>query len=306
MRKFSVRQCVLGGLTACLMTAVSGVASAQVYYPMDIQVTNPEGKMETYTMYVPVDAVPGMAYQQQKVIVKDANGNDVYQTVYIPAPQQNVTKAANGGYQLSTNPWDDSATSSAPIQTVVAASPDTTAAVLGASATNDTAQIALAQQTALLSSGSSSSSSISVASSGTNSVSASAKAPTATVAASSSSGGTSLRDMELPTWVGTNTTYNTAMGQEAIAPEINKTNMISMVQHLRKLGYIVPDSLDTAIAEAPSRTKIKMLESIDWVQNKGTDPFTKAIAKASKDLEKNYGFSFENILGTSLDILDAR
>jgi len=116
------------------------------------------------------------------------------------------------------------------------------------------------------------------------------------------------RDLPLPTWTGTNTTWNTAMGQEMIAPEINKQNMLSMSQHLRRLGYIVPDSLDTAIANAPEKTRLALVEDMSKIQNSGgrDSPMLQAIGKITKDLETNYGFSFENILDNSMRILDAR
>ena len=119
---------------------------------------------------------------------------------------------------------------------------------------------------------------------------------------------TNPRDLPLPTWTGTNTTWNVAMGQEMIAPEINKQNILSMSQHLRRLGYIVPDSLDTAIANAPEKTRLALVEDINKIQNSGgrDSPMMQAIGKITKDLEANYGFSFENILDNSMRILDAR
>lgn len=118
-----------------------------------------------------------------------------------------------------------------------------------------------------------------------------------------------LRDTPLPQFVGQNTTYNTAMGQEMIAPEINKTNMLLMTDHLRKLGYIVPDSLDEAIRTAPEKTRLALVQSTRWIQKGGdsnSSPILEAIGKISRDLENNYGFSFENILDNSMRILDSK
>ena len=119
---------------------------------------------------------------------------------------------------------------------------------------------------------------------------------------------TNPRDLPLPTWTGTNTTWNVAMGQEMIAPEINKQNMLSMAQHLRRLGYIVPDTLDSAIANAPEKTRLALVEDMNKIQNSGgrDSPMLQAIGKITRDLEANYGFSFENILDNSMRILDAR
>ncbi len=118
-----------------------------------------------------------------------------------------------------------------------------------------------------------------------------------------------LRDTALPQFVGQNTTYNTAMGQEMIAPEVNKTNMLLMTEHLRKMGYIVPDSLDDAIRTAPEKTRLALVQSTRWIQKGGdsnSSPILEAIGKISKDLESNYGFSFENILDNSMRILDSK
>jgi len=297
MKGFSFKKTVLGCSVFGAVALASLAAQAQVYYPMEIQVTNAQGQLESYTMYIPGDVQQGVAYQQQQVAVTNADGTTGYQTIFVPAVQQSVSVAPDGSYQLSSNPWDD--TSSSSVQNVVAASPSVVNSVLGSSATNATAQNTLSKQTAALSTPSlQTNTALKGASSGAK--------------GGSSSGGTiadaDLRDAPLPTWVGQNTTYNTAMGQEMIAPEINKTNMLSMVAHLRSLGYIVPDSLDTAIMNAPSETRVKMLNSLAWVQHggKGDEPILKSIAKISKDLEANYGFSFENIIDRSLKILDAR
>ncbi len=287
MKMFSFKKAMLSfGITGLMMT---GIASAQVYYPVEIQVTDPNGKPESYTMYIPGEVKAGMIYQQQKVAVTNENGVTEYQTIYIPSARQTANTSSSGSYELSSNPWDE--TPSAPVQKVAVTSPETAASIVNNTATNAELQRALSSQI--------------------NVLNANTSANTAQVAAAPVATGENgnLRDMPLPEWVGHNTTYNTAYGQEMIAPEINKTNMLSIVKHLRKLGYIVPDSLDTAIAEAPSKTKLKMMEAIEYVQGGGgstSDPITQAFAKISKDLEANYGFSFENILGTSLNILDSK
>lgn len=307
MKEFSFKKAVIGCSVLGIAALMTSNALAQVYYPVEIQVTNPAGAPESYTMYIPGEVQQGISYQQQQVAITNANGVTEYQTIYVPATQQSLAVSSDGSYELSSNPWDDSA--SAPVQNVAVASASAVKGVLNNSASNAALQSTLSQQTAALT-GISSANTVAAApvSStrllGNNSSGGTTSGATSTTSSTSEN----LRDMALPTWVGQNTTYNTAYGQEMIAPEINKTNMLSMVQHLRKLGYIVPDSLDTAIAEAPSKTKVKMIEAVHWIQNGGdnNEPILKALAKVSKDLESNYGFSFENILGTSLNILDAR
>ncbi len=142
----------------------------------------------------------------------------------------------------------------------------------------------------------------------TTTTSSAAMQRTASAPAAAKSDPTNPRDLPLPTWTGTNTTWNVAMGQEMIAPEINKQNMLSMAQHLRRLGYIVPDTLDSAIASAPEKTRLALVEDMNKIQNSGgrDSPMLQAIGKITRDLEANYGFSFENILDNSMRILDAR
>lgn len=45
-------------------------------------------------------------------------------------------------------------------------------------------------------------------------------------------------------YTGAANTYGTAYGQEMIAPEVNAGNIKIMIQHLRSLGYKIPDSYD--------------------------------------------------------------
>ena len=45
-------------------------------------------------------------------------------------------------------------------------------------------------------------------------------------------------------YTGDVTTYGTAYGQEMLAPEVNQHNMNVMLQHLRELGYKIPESYD--------------------------------------------------------------
>lgn len=45
-------------------------------------------------------------------------------------------------------------------------------------------------------------------------------------------------------YTGEVTTYGKAQGQEMLAPEVNNHNMNVMIQHLRNLGYKIPESYD--------------------------------------------------------------
>ena len=53
-------------------------------------------------------------------------------------------------------------------------------------------------------------------------------------------------------YVGEATTYTDAQGQEMIAPEVNRHNMIVGLKHLRSLGYHIPNVYDDKIKNLPS------------------------------------------------------
>ncbi len=111
----------------------------------------------------------------------------------------------------------------------------------------------------------------------------------------------------LPEFTGEKTTYNTAMGQEMIAPEVNITNMLLMTEHLRKLGYEIPPELDDVIRNAPSDLRDKIGESLNDLQNGDqSDPIRKGYNFIAKGLEQGTGLSIENLLMNSLKILDSK
>lgn len=109
----------------------------------------------------------------------------------------------------------------------------------------------------------------------------------------------------LPEFVGQNTTWGTAMGQEMIAPDVNITNMLLMTQHLRKLGYQIPDGLDAIINTAPARLRRDIMNSLIELQ-RSDNPVAVASMGYAKLFEKHTGFSIENLITNSLRILDER
>lgn len=110
---------------------------------------------------------------------------------------------------------------------------------------------------------------------------------------------------QLPNFVGENTTWNTAMGQKEIAPDANITNMLLMTQHLRNMGYQIPDGLDTLINTAPQ--KIRNEIAMAMAQLKSSSHPIAAIETSLADIfEANTGLSLENLIMNSLRIVDAR
>lgn len=103
-------------------------------------------------------------------------------------------------------------------------------------------------------------------------------------------------------YIGEATTYSTAMGQEMIAPEVNRHNMLVMLEHLRKMGYKIPDSYDQKIKDMPKNYTQILHQSIGDV-NSATDPFSKMFVGMLNSVENGTGLDFDNILFNSMSIL---
>lgn len=103
-------------------------------------------------------------------------------------------------------------------------------------------------------------------------------------------------------YVGEATTWGTASGQEMIAPEVNRHNMVVMTQHLRNMGYRIPASYDQKIKDMPKAYKALLRENYDDLPN-ASDPLGKTFYKVMSDFETSSGLDFENILFNTMDIL---
>lgn len=112
-------------------------------------------------------------------------------------------------------------------------------------------------------------------------------------------------NIEKPAFIGENTTWKTAMGQREIAPDVNITNMLLMSQHLRNMGYQIPDGLDTLISTAPARLRQEIWASMKQLQN-STNPVALVSVGFAEIFESRTGFSIENLIGNSLRLIDSR
>ena len=112
-------------------------------------------------------------------------------------------------------------------------------------------------------------------------------------------------NQELPQFVGENTTWNTAMGQKEIAPDANITNMLMMTQHLRNMGYQIPDGLDNLINTAPKKLRNEIAAAMMQLKT-SSHPFARIENGLAAIFEKNTGLSLENLIMNSLRIVDAR
>ena len=112
-------------------------------------------------------------------------------------------------------------------------------------------------------------------------------------------------NQKLPDFVGENTTWNTAMGQREIAPDVNITNMLMMTQHLRNMGYQIPDGLDNLINTAPQKLRNEIAAAMAQLKS-SSHPIAKIQTSLSEIFENNTGLSLENLIMNSLRIVDER
>lgn len=103
-------------------------------------------------------------------------------------------------------------------------------------------------------------------------------------------------------YIGEATTYTDAKGQEMIAPEVNRHNMVVGLDHLRKLGYDIPEEYNDKIKNLPSAYKSLLEQNMSEVQN-NKDPFSQSFTKMMKMFEDSTGLNLNNILFNSLKIL---
>ena len=103
-------------------------------------------------------------------------------------------------------------------------------------------------------------------------------------------------------YVGEATTYTDAQGQEMIAPEVNRHNMVVGLKHLRKLGYDIPEEYDDKIRNLPSAYKEKLEQNMNE-EYQHDDPISRSFVKMMKMFEDSTGLDLNNILFNSLKIL---
>jgi hypothetical protein len=103
-------------------------------------------------------------------------------------------------------------------------------------------------------------------------------------------------------YIGEATTYTDAQGQEMIAPEVNRHNMLVVLEHLRKLGYKIPESYDQKIRDLPKNYGLKLQENYDDL-NSASDPFSTTLRQMMENIEAGTGLDFHNILFNSVNLL---
>jgi len=107
-------------------------------------------------------------------------------------------------------------------------------------------------------------------------------------------------------YVGEATTYGTAYGQEMIAPEVNRHNMLVMTQHLRNLGYKIPASYDENIKNMASDYAANLRKAYDNIAYKDHtgDPISGISSSFIGLFENATGLDTENLLFNSINLLN--
>ena len=103
-------------------------------------------------------------------------------------------------------------------------------------------------------------------------------------------------------YIGEATTYGTAYGQEMIAPEVNRHNMLVATQHLRDLGYKIPAGYDEKIKNMPKAYYKYLREAYEGLGHQN-NPFDTMFSGMLDIVEDQSGLDMENILFNSIDIL---
>ena len=103
-------------------------------------------------------------------------------------------------------------------------------------------------------------------------------------------------------YTGEVTTYGDAVGQEMLAPEVNQHNIKVMLDHLRNLGYKIPESYDTKYTSFLTDYKAQLQQEYNSLgsQNSPLDTMFSGILDV---VEEGTGLDLENLLMNSFDLM---
>lgn len=103
-------------------------------------------------------------------------------------------------------------------------------------------------------------------------------------------------------YTGEVTTYGTAYGQEMLAPEVNNHNMNVMLQHLRDLGYKIPDSYDNKFQTFTQDYANDLRNAYNGLGHQN-NPFDTMFSGFLDIVEDQSGLDMENLLFNSIDLM---
>jgi len=103
-------------------------------------------------------------------------------------------------------------------------------------------------------------------------------------------------------YIGEATSWGDANGQELLMPEVNRHNMLVFTEHLRKMGYKIPDSYDQNIKNMPQNYKKRLEKSFAEVQS-ANDPLSESFKMLMNSFEDGTGLDINNMVFNTMDIL---
>ena len=103
-------------------------------------------------------------------------------------------------------------------------------------------------------------------------------------------------------YVGEVTTYGDAVGQEMLAPEVNQHNLKVMLDHLRNLGYKIPESYNNKYSNFLSDYKNELQRAYNGVGHQN-NPFDTMFSGMLDVFESSTGLDIENLLFNSINLL---
>ena len=103
-------------------------------------------------------------------------------------------------------------------------------------------------------------------------------------------------------YTGEVTTYGTAFGQEMLAPEVNNHNMKVMLQHLRDLGYKIPESYDNRFGNFLQDYASDLRKAYSGLGHQN-NPFDTMFSGFLDVVEDQSGLDMENLLFNSIDLM---
>ncbi len=118
-------------------------------------------------------------------------------------------------------------------------------------------------------------------------------------------GDANVWNTKMPEFTGELTTWGTDYGQRATAPEVNMHNILAITQHLRNMGYQIPEGFEERVGKAPAAVKQRINSALVGLE-RGSDPISKSSQFIMKHFENETGMTFDNLLGNSLDLLSSK
>ena len=104
-------------------------------------------------------------------------------------------------------------------------------------------------------------------------------------------------------YIGEATSWDgTPSGGQELMPEVNRHNMLVFTEHLRKMGYKIPDSYDQNIKNMPQNYKKRLEDSFAELNN-ATDQLSESFKLIMNSFEDGTGLDINNMVFNTMDIL---